>query len=314
MIVTTSTLSIPKYFNFKSTVLSHGWCDLPPYASDDNGSFLRTILPIQNRLPVICTIFPGRKQLRLRLESASALSREGIDSVRTVIRSMLRLDEDLSEFYLRVRAVPAYRWMIAHGAGRLLRAPSVFEDAVKTLCTTNCSWHLTRMMIKNLIDHFGIPVENGSSRKAFPMADAIASSSERFLREAIRMGYRAPYLLQFARRTSEGKVNPEEWRTFAKDKFVPTEELYRVISTEKGFGPYAVGNILKLLGRYDELALDSWVRQKFAELHRNGKRATDRTIEKYYKPYGEWRGLVLWLEATQHWCREKFPIELNSDD
>src|SRR6266545_2400997 len=46
--------------------------------------------------------------------------------------------------------LPDLRWALARGAGRLLRSPTVFEDAVKTLCTTNCSWALTRLMVERL--------------------------------------------------------------------------------------------------------------------------------------------------------------------
>jgi hypothetical protein len=48
-------------------------------------------------------------------------------------------------------------------------------------------------------------------------------------------------------------------------------------------GPYAAGNLLKLLGHYDYLAIDSWCRMKFFELHKGGRKVLDKTIEKFYK-------------------------------
>jgi 3-methyladenine DNA glycosylase/8-oxoguanine DNA glycosylase len=45
---------------------------------------------------------------------------------------MFRLDEDLSPFYSAVRDDPELDWC-ALGAGRMLRAPTVFEDVVKTI-------------------------------------------------------------------------------------------------------------------------------------------------------------------------------------
>jgi 3-methyladenine DNA glycosylase/8-oxoguanine DNA glycosylase len=44
---------------------------------------------------------------------------------------MFRLDEDLSAFYKLVRE-DDLAWC-ALGAGRMLRAPTVFEDVVKTI-------------------------------------------------------------------------------------------------------------------------------------------------------------------------------------
>jgi hypothetical protein len=46
---------------------------------------------------------------------------------------MFRLDEDLSGFYELVRD-DELAWC-TRGAGRMLRAPTVFEDVVKTICT-----------------------------------------------------------------------------------------------------------------------------------------------------------------------------------
>ena len=39
-----------------------------------------------------------------------------------------------------------YVQLIRKGAGRLLRSPTLWEDAAKTLFTTNCTWALTRKM------------------------------------------------------------------------------------------------------------------------------------------------------------------------
>jgi 3-methyladenine DNA glycosylase/8-oxoguanine DNA glycosylase len=45
---------------------------------------------------------------------------------------MFRLDEDLSGFYAVVSQDGDLAWC-ACGAGRMLRAPTVFEDVVKTI-------------------------------------------------------------------------------------------------------------------------------------------------------------------------------------
>ena len=70
------------------------------------------------------------------------------------IRHMLRLDEDLSAFYVVAAADPALAWVVA-GAGRMLRSPTVFEDLVKTICTTNCTWSATVRMVSALVGELG---------------------------------------------------------------------------------------------------------------------------------------------------------------
>jgi len=178
----------------------------------------------------------------------------------------------------------------------------MFEDVVKMICTTNCSWALTQSMVSNLCAELG-DVSAGGTR-VFPTAQAIAATSEAFLRKKIRMGYRSPYVLAFARLTSKGDIDPEQWRISSQ----PTDEIYADLRSIKGVGPYAAANLLKLIGRYDYLGIDSWCRKRFAELHKNGRVVKDRTIERHYASLGPWRGLFFWLDLTKEWYREKFPF------
>jgi 3-methyladenine DNA glycosylase/8-oxoguanine DNA glycosylase len=53
------------------------------------------------------------------------------DTLASTVEHMFRLDEDLSGFYAVVREDGDLSWC-ASGAGRMLRAPTVFEDVVKT--------------------------------------------------------------------------------------------------------------------------------------------------------------------------------------
>jgi len=63
-----------------------------------------------------------------------------------MVRHVLRLNEDLSQFYAMVEEDPALSWA-ARGAGRMVRSPTLFEDIVKTVCTTNCAWSATERSI-----------------------------------------------------------------------------------------------------------------------------------------------------------------------
>jgi 3-methyladenine DNA glycosylase/8-oxoguanine DNA glycosylase len=53
------------------------------------------------------------------------------DELAATVAHMFRLDEDLSGFYAVVSADGDLSWC-ATGAGRMLRAPTVFEDVIKT--------------------------------------------------------------------------------------------------------------------------------------------------------------------------------------
>jgi len=92
---------------------------------------------------------------------------------------MFRLDDDLQNFYDLMLADPEFAWIAEQGAGRLLRSPTVFEDLVKMICTTNCSWALTEKMVNGLVNELGTASDDG--RKSFPSAAAMAAQSAEFI-------------------------------------------------------------------------------------------------------------------------------------
>jgi N-glycosylase/DNA lyase len=293
-------LATPPGFNFWRTVRSHGWYALPPFSIDEERRLLRRVLLLSPGDPVTVEASGLPDAAGIRLTADREISAPGRELLRRQMSSCLRLDEDFRPFHRLARASAATSWIARSGSGRLLRAPTVFEDLVKMLCTTNCTWALTTIMVSNLVDAFGSPSNGGA---AFPSADEIAATTEARLRREIKAGYRAPFLLRLAEDVAAGRRDVEAWRDSAQ----ATSALYREITEVKGAGAYAAGNLLKLLGRYEHLGLDSWVRARFADLYHAGRRVSDRTIERRYAPFGEWRGLVFWLEMTRSWHEEKFP-------
>ena len=177
----------------------------------------------------------------------------------------------------------------------MLRSPTVFEDLVKTMCTTNCSWALTYKMVAGLVNELGRESHDG--RRSFPTPEAMASKTERFYRDVIRAGYRAPYFKELAERVASGALDVESW---ARSE-LETPDLRREMKTVKGVGDYAAENLLKLIGRYDCLALDSWVRGTFKRTRNGGRKTSDKKIERYYARFGEWRGLALLCDMTRDW-------------
>lgn len=98
-------------------------------------------------------------------------------------------------------------WIAEQRTGRMLRAPTFFEDVLKMILTINCSWSLTETMNERLIEHFGAVAWDGS--RCFPTAAAIADSNEAQLRQEVRLGNRAPYVLEYARRVASGALDIE---------------------------------------------------------------------------------------------------------
>lgn len=283
----------PKNFNFKRTIISHGWYGLLPFGLNSEEWTLSRVLDVGPKPPVSITM-SGRKS-HVRVTTSRALNKGETAKVVRDARHVLRLDDDLQAFYLSIAADPEFSWIGIQGAGRLLRSPTVFEDLVKMLCTTNCSWALTQKMVTGLVENLGRQTEDG--RRSFPDAAAMAEMPLKFFVDEVRSGYRAPYLKELAGRVASGELNVEEWLTSA----VSTAELIKQIKGVKGVGDYAAENLLKLLGRYDGLALDSWTRAKFFQVRNNGRKANDKKIARYYSRFNEWRGLALWCDMTRDW-------------
>ena len=239
----------------------------------------------------------GRKN-HVRVTTSRSLGKADAARVLRDARHILRLDDDLQTFYSSIAADPEFSWIGAQGAGRLLRSPTVFEDLVKMICTTNCSWALTVKMVTGLVENLGRESDGvAGARRSFPSAEAMAEMPLKFFVDEVRSGYRAPYLKELAGRVASGELNVEEWLTSS----LSTPELIKQLKGVKGVGNYAAENLLKLLGRYDGLALDSWTRARFYEIRNSGRKANDKKIERYYARFNEWRGLALWCDVTRDW-------------
>ncbi len=217
---------------------------------------------------------------------------------------MLHLDHDLAAFYERTAADPDLTW-VARGAGRMLRSPTVFEDVVKTLCTTNCTWALTSTMVRALVTNLGEPAvghEDDPLANAFPTPAAMAARDERFYREIVRSGYRATCFTKLAAMVDGGEVDLEELGRSSRHD-LPDEEVERRLLALPGIGPYASAHIMMTLGRNSRLILDSWTRPTYAKLAGRA-RVADSTIERRFRRYGSDAGLAFWLFVTSDWVDE----------
>lgn len=285
-------LETPPDFNFKTAVYSHGWCQLLPFALDAERWRLSYVFTGEKPLPAV--IYESNGVIEIDIDAENISQNEETKILRDA-RHVLRLDDDLQGFYRLTKKEKRLAWVARLAGGRLLRSPTVFEDLVKTLCTTNCSWALTKIMVRNLVEKLGL--ESADGRRAFPTAEAMANVTEDFYRNEIRAGYRSPYFVEMAGSVASGELDPEAWL----DSDLPTKDLKKEMKRVKGVGDYAAENLLKLVGRYDGLALDSFLRGEFYKRHNNGAACPDKQIEAFYEKFGDWRGLAIWCDMTEKW-------------
>ncbi len=281
---------------FARTLLSHGVADLPPNQIASDGSRLSTVLAVGDSawLVELSSDEPGRARIRAPngAPTPPAACRPALEQQ---IRHMLRLDEDLSPFYTVAAADLPLAWAVA-GAGRMMRSPTVFEDLMKTICTTNCAWSATVRMVSALVDHLGTPVATVPERRAFPAPATVAEAGDAFFRDVARAGYRGPYLRTLADDVASGRIDLEA----LQDPALSDDEVAERLLSIAGVGPYAMAHMMMLLGRYRRLILDSWTRPKYRRLS-GRSRITDKGIERAFRRYRQFAGLAFWLTLTEDW-------------
>jgi 3-methyladenine DNA glycosylase/8-oxoguanine DNA glycosylase len=281
------------------TLISHGIAHLPPAELDESARTLRTTLRLRGAKPR--TVVISQDQTRAaRIEVLGpAPSTATADQLLTVVRGMLNLDEDLSGFYRLAAKDERLAWVTA-GAGRMLRGQTVYEDVVKTICTTNTAWSATVRMVTVLVSELGERSAGGFGM-AFPTPAAMAEAPEPFYRDAVRAGYRGAYLRALATAVAAGEIDLEELR-LASPEELPDDEVATRLLALPGVGPYAAAHVMMLLGRHSRLILDSWTRPTYARI--NGRKAADATILRRFRRYGRYAGLAFWLLLTQDWAEE----------
>lgn len=271
-------LSLPPDFSFDAVVRSHGWYDLAPFSYDSSRGELRT------------GAGSAAWTFRVRDGRLEVLGRCGdARSVRAMARRVFSLDVELSAFDTALADEPVLKRALARGGGRMLRAPTLFEDAVKMLLTTNCSWTATRGMVERLVSL--------SQDGSFPGPEEIARMRPSALGGKVRCGYRAGALSRFARRVASGRLDLSEWERRQR----PATEVREAILAEHGFGPYAAEGLLRVLGRHEYLALDSWIRKRYRRIYPGPAKSADGAIGRRYARYGDYKGLALWLDMTREW-------------
>ena len=226
--------------------------------------------------------------IHIKVNSSAPLDQSTIFTLKHQILRMLSLDVDTSGLLERAKMVgPEYVNLVLDGAGRLLRAPTLWEDCAKTLFTTNCSWTLTKKICESICSPKFVS-SSPSGDYPFPPPKVVSECSISELNRHIPIGYRAKYLTSLA-------------ATFAEDPNLGGIESMdfdhlkakKIVIALEGFGAYASTHVLVLLGYYKEIPIDTVVSTYLKENHR--ARKPKSFLDRYYRVWGpyKWWGLKL---------------------
>ena len=275
-------------FRFLSVIHSHGWVQMAPFAFDEETSVLTYTDRLSNGRMLNYQVSETDGGISIQ---TGALNRTKQAEVSEHITWMFGLDMDFSAFYAASKHEPKLQQAEKMARGRVLRSPTIFEDVVKTILTTNTLWTATKRMNLNLIREYS-PTSNGDAEnRPFPSPAEIAASSPEVLREAVRVGYRAPSIHELAVRVDSGELDIESFKTST----LPTLELRKELLKIKGVGPYAAANLLLILGRGDFIPLDSWALKLVSHEWYNGEPVTSKQVEEHFEEWGEFKGLAYWF-------------------
>ncbi len=294
-------VAVPAPFSLELVVRSHGWYQCPPFRwIEEEGQLLRG-----ERLGdddyLITTRQTAGDRLEMLVTGPDADGAPG-EEMRRRMGRMLRLDEDLTAFQAVAAGKPRIAPVVARGWGRILRGSSLWEDVAKALLGTNVAWRQAVRMIDHLA-HLTRPSSIRPDLPLFPTPEEVVAAGEDTLRELVRCGYRAPYLVGIARGVLDG--------TFALDELdraagaLTTDDVQARLLALPGIGPATSAYLLVFLGHYDRPTIDSATVAYAAKFHFDGEKRPVADVAALFDHYAPYRALGAWGEAWQAWLGEK---------
>lgn len=283
------TLPVPENFSLRAVTQSHGWAQIEPFTLAEGGNGFSYIDHLASGRVIAWQVDEGDHALRL--STRGELTPIEVAEIEAHAAWMLGLDQDLSPFYALAAQEPKLAHVPKQGKGRVLRSATFFEDVVKTILTTNTTWSGTLRMASALVGLFGEPESSQPARRSFPTPPRLAQASVDELRSAARLGYRAPYVKELAQKVAAGEVPLEDLKTTE----MPTPELRKYLLGLKGVGGYAAANLLMLLGRYDDIPIDSWALKLVSHEWYAGQPVSPAEVKAAFARWGEYQGLAYWF-------------------
>ena len=315
MLTASERISVKRPFSLFSTVVSHGWYQTLPFRWD----------PAHKALLRAEALRDGRIML-VRIEEAPSAQRNHRDLLITAsgagardpgvasemarrVNVILHADEDLNGFYELCKRVPDLQAALKLGAGRCMRAPSLWEDVVKTILSTNVTWRQAVSMINRLAE-LGDPCPADPSLRAWPTPGQVVRAKEKFLRDTVRAGYRAPYIMELARAQKSGSIDLDTLDAAAKK--MTEKQLFDALIALKGVGKSSAHFLMNLLGHYDHLPVDSATYAYATRELFHGKRPTEKQIRRRFARYGKWQSLAYWFGRWEPRLEWWVPVKASS--
>lgn len=287
-------LPTPTDFSFQETVSAHGWRRLAPFVWNETDRTLERVEELPTGV-VLIQMSSAEKGVQVKVQNEELEEKATEKEIVRRVRRMLQIDLSLEEFHAYCRTSPSLSHIAECRRGRMLRSPTLYEDALKVIATSNTTWAQTIAMTGRLVQHFGTSLPQFPERRAFPTPERIAAVSfEEFAAKA-RMGYRNQFVYRLSAAVASGELDLEGWQSADW----PAAELRKRLLSLQGIGPYGAACLMLYLGQPEHVNADSVARAALSQ--ELGRPVTDKEVHAFFAPHGAWRGLVYnfypWTQA-----------------
>jgi N-glycosylase/DNA lyase len=221
----------------------------------------------------------------VKLEFRSQPSPEA--SVAPLLQSYFRLDDDINAIYAEISRDERVAAMVARYPGLRVLRQEPWECLIAFICSANNNIPRIHQNMETLADRYGTPIKmDGQVRHAFPTPAQLAEAGETELRE-LRLGFRAPYVAQAARRVAEARLDLE-----ALVRCSYPEAKVRLMECPGVGSKIADCVAVFSLEKLEAFPIDVWVRRALGEWYFPGQKTpTDRVLLEWAQDhFGRYAG------------------------
>jgi len=190
-----------------------------------------------------------------------------LEDFESVWKDYFALDEDYDSIDAEILACePILKQAAEASRGiRVLRQES-WEALCSFVISQNSNIPKIKLSVSRLCESFGEQLESGEY--SFPSAEVIAKLSPEEL-APLRCGYRAPYIIDCAKKAASGELDFEAVKT------APIDEAREILLTVKGIGKKVADcSLLYGFGRMDCFPVDRWMVRAMEKYFPNGSPIT----------------------------------------
>lgn len=199
------------------------------------------------------------------------------------LRHHLAADEALEPILATFPEDAPMRAAVARCRGLRLLRQDPWECLASFICSSTKQIVQIRQIVALLSERWGrvVPAPpEAVLRHAFPTPESVARAGEQALRDC-KLGFRAPYLLDAARRVVEGRLDLE--RLLTLETGAAREALMEIHGVGRKIADCV---LLFAYGRQDAFPIDVWVRRALSQLYfPRARRVTAARLESFSESY-----------------------------